>query len=611
MLHIINRPIRLTAAIAISLTLTWTLCSLAYDGSETKSRDANHVELKQIDGNWQLFRNGKPYYINGAGGDGSLTLLATCGGNSIRSWGADEKTQALLDEAQKNGLTVAFGIWLEHERHGFDYNNDELVAKQAEVVLEAVRKFKNHPAVLVWGIGNEMEGYEAGDNPKIWKHVEDLCQRIKREDPDHPVMSVIAEIGGNKIPAIHEYCPSLDIIGINSYAGASSIPERYRKIGGTKPYIVTEFGPKGTWEVGKNNLDSIDEPTSNAKAKTYAESFRSFKQDKQFCLGSYAFLWGNKQEATPTWFGMLLPNGKKTAAVDAMAKLWKGEPLTNLSPVIDELKIDGPNNVKANDLVKITLKARDPEGATLNTTWVLLPDSQQYVTGGDAQATPSSIPGRFKVSSYDGATVKMPETSGLYRIYAYVDDGQGGAVGNVVVRVDGKPPAKTGTKVTLPYVVYDEDEEPGAYEPTGWMGDTAAIQLATNSIIQPKSGKTCMQCEFQKTNGWGGIVWQNPGNDWGDQLGGLDLTGAKKLTFWVRGDKGGEQVKFGFGLIGRDKEYYDTAKKEMEVRLETEWRQVTFDLSKMELQRIKTGFFWVVAGQGEPLKFYIDRVVYE
>ena len=489
MLHIINRPIRLTAAIAISLTLTWTLCSLAYDGSETKSRDANHVELKQIDGNWQLFRNGKPYYINGAGGDGSLTLLATCGGNSIRSWGADEKTQALLDEAQKNGLTVAFGIWLEHERHGFDYNNDELVAKQAEVVLEAVRKFKNHPAVLVWGIGNEMEGYEAGDNPKIWKHVEDLCQRIKREDPNHPVMSVIAEIGGNKIPAIHEHCPSLDIIGINSYAGASSIPERYRKIGGTKPYIVTEFGPKGTWEVGKNNLDSIDEPTSNAKAKTYAESFRSFKQDKQFCLGSYAFLWGNKQEATPTWFGMLLPNGKKTAAVDAMAKLWKGEPLTNLSPVIDELKIDGPNNVKANDLVKITLKARDPEGATLNTTWVLLPDSQQYVTGGDAQATPSSIPGRFKVSSYDGATVKMPETSGLYRIYAYVDDGQGGAVGNVVVRVDGKPPSKTGTKVTLPYVVYDEDEEPGAYEPTGWMGDTAAIQLATNSIIQPKSGK--------------------------------------------------------------------------------------------------------------------------
>lgn len=600
-----------TFAIAILMVMAFSFHSPADDAAQPKTLESTKVELKQVDGNWQLFRGGKPYYINGAGGDGSLQLLAACGGNSIRTWGADDKTEALLDDAQKNGISVALGIWLEHERHGFDYNNEQLVARQAETVMQAVRKYKNHPAVLVWGIGNEMEGYKAGDNPKIWRHVEDLCQRIKREDPHHPVMSVIAEIGGNKLPALQQHCPSLDIVGINSYAGAGSIPDRYRKAGGTKPYIVTEFGPRGTWEVGKNNLDSIDEPTSNEKAKIYAKSYRSLKSDSEYCLGSYAFLWGNKQEATPTWFGMLLPDGKKTAAVDAMAEQWSGSPLSNLSPVIDELKIDGSNHVKANDLVKINLKARDPEGAVVNTNWVILPDAQQYITGGDHQATPISLPGRIKSSSDDGATVKMPETSGLYRVYAYVDDGNGAAVGNVVLRVDGKPPSKTGVKVTLPYVVYDEDDSPGAYAPSGWMGDTASIKLDTNASTQPKSGKTCMQCEFQKSDGWGGIVWQNPADDWGDKLGGLDLSGAKKLSFWVRGDKGGEQVKFGFGLIGRDKKYYDTAKKEMEVRLETEWRQVTVDLSDMELQRIKTGFYWVAAGQGDPLKFYVDRVVFE
>jgi hypothetical protein len=49
---------------------------------------------------------------------------------------------------------------------------------------------------------------------------------------------------------------------------------------------------------------------------------------------------------------------------------------------------------------------------------------------------------------------------------------------------------------------------------------------------------------------WGGVVWQHPANDWGDANGGFNLTGAKKLTFWARGEKGGEKVSFEFGLLG-------------------------------------------------------------
>ena len=604
-------PSSLSLVLALFISLSYSSHGLGDGLPKSSTGDATLVELKQINGDWRLFRDGKPYEIKGAGGNGSLALLAACGGNSIRTWGVDDHTQALLDDAHKNGISVALGIWLGHERHGFDYDNEQAVASQADTVMRAVRKYKDHPAVLVWGIGNEMEGHEAGDNPKIWKHVEDLCQRIKQEDPHHPVMSVIAEIGGNKLPAIHKYCPSLDMIGINSYGGASSLPERYRQAGGTKPYIVTEFGPQGTWEVGKNNIDSIDEPTSNRKAKTYLESYQSLKQDQTYCLGSYAFLWGNKQEGTPTWFGMLLPDGKKTSAVDVIAEQWSGQPLKNLSPVIDELKIDGSNQVRGNDLVKVVLKARDPEGAGIRTRWILLPDAKKYITSGDRQAKPVDLSDRIQSSSDDGATIKMPETSGLYRIYAYVDDGSGAATGNVVLKVDGKPAGRTGVKVKVPYVVYDEGNTLGAYVPSGWMGDSQAIKLDTQATVQPKTGKTCLQCEFIQADGWGGVVWQNPENDWGDKVGGLDLTAAKKLTFWVRGDQGGEIVKFGFGLIGRDKKYYDTAKKEMEVRLETEWKQIEIDLSEMELHRIKTGFYWVFAAQGDSLKFYVDRVVFE
>ena len=48
---------------------------------------------------------------------------------------------------------------------------------------------------------------------------------------------------------LHRLCPDIDIVGINSYGGAASVPERYRKAGGTKPYILTEFGPPGRWEI--------------------------------------------------------------------------------------------------------------------------------------------------------------------------------------------------------------------------------------------------------------------------------------------------------------------------------------------------------------------------
>jgi len=82
----------------------------------------------------------------------------------------------------------------------------------------------------MWSIGNEMEmGQE--DDPLVWNAVEDIAKMAKQIDPNHPTMTVIAEIGGKKIEHINKLCPSIDIIGINTYAGGPSIAERYQKAG--------------------------------------------------------------------------------------------------------------------------------------------------------------------------------------------------------------------------------------------------------------------------------------------------------------------------------------------------------------------------------------------
>ena len=89
----------------------------------TSWSQAIKVEVVQNeDGSYEVHRGGQPYYIKGAGGDKKLDELVEIGGNSIRTWGI-ENAQEILDEAHKKGLTVMMGFWVQHERHGFDYND--------------------------------------------------------------------------------------------------------------------------------------------------------------------------------------------------------------------------------------------------------------------------------------------------------------------------------------------------------------------------------------------------------------------------------------------------------------------------------------------------------
>lgn len=491
------------------------------------------VSVQESASGWQLVRDGKPYYINGAGGMGSLSALSNCGGNSTRTWGVDDVDESTrrLNDAHELGISVAFGIWIEHERHGFDYSNQAALKTQKEQTLAHVKRFKDHPAVLIWGIGNEMEG--EGANPAIWKHIEEIAQDVKKEDPHHPVMTVIAEIGGQKVQSIHKYCPSVDIIGINTYGGTDSLPTRYRDAGGTKPYIVTEFGPNGPWEVGKNSVGTVDEPSSTQKAAKYRQSWTALKKDAALCLGSYAFLWGHKQEATDTWFGLFLRDGRKTSAVDTLTELWGGKPASNQCPTISRLAVQGPNEVKPGQMIKVNLQAEDPDGDNLQVDWVVMAEANTLVTGGDFQEAPETLTECVLQSDSRHAVIQAPAKVGLYRVYAYVGDGQqAAATANVSLRVTQEPSeGPQGEQTTLPFVVFDEPETNSGYVPSGWMGNTASITMDEKCTTQPQTGDHCLKFGYADAGQWGGVVWQNPADDWGEQPGGFDLSNAKRLTF--------------------------------------------------------------------------------
>ena len=569
------------------------------------------VKITETADGYQLLRDGKPYEIKGAGGSGNWAMLAKDGGNSVRTWGAEDLAKQ-LDEAQKLGLTVTAGIWLGHTEHGFSYDDPAQVKTQFDKAKAVIDQFKDSPALLMWGIGNEMEGYNPKTDPKMWAAVQQIAAYAHKVDPNHPTMTVVAEIGGDKVAAINKYCPDIDVVGINSYAGATSIPDRYKKAGGTKPYVLTEFGPAGTWEVGKTDWGAPLEPTSSAKAESYANAWKAAIANQPLALGGYAFTWGNKQEATATWFGMLLPDGEPLGAVDAMSRVWTGQKPKESAPVIESYKLQGAPKVKPGALVNADLKVSDPDGDPLKVEWILQSDPLTVGSNGDAEAVPPTFPDAIVKSDNNGAQVKMPQIGGAYRLFAYARDGKNGAaVANIPLFVEGgdKAPAAKVKQAKLPFDLTPEDGE-APYAASGFMGNAAAIAME-NSTDDPHSGKSCLKVQYKAADNWGGVVWQSPADDWGDKPGGFDLDGAKKLTFWARGAQGGEKVEFGFGLIGREKKYYDTTKGKTTETLTTDWKQYTIPIGDVDLSRIKTGFYWTAAATGAPITFYLDDIKYE
>jgi len=166
-------------------------------------------------------------------------------------------------------------------------------------------------------------------------------------------------------------------------------------------------------------------------------------------------------------------------------------------------------------------------------------------------------------------------------------------------------------------VYSDKMAKDNHYTPSGWMGDYGDIKVDPNCKEKPHSGATCIKVSYsaeQKQGaGWAGVYWQNPANNWGNQPGGLDLKGAKKLVFWARGEKGDEKIaEFKIGGITGEYADSDTANIS-DVKLTPEWKEYTIDLTGKDLSCISGGFCWVANAASNPNGFtiYLDDIYYE
>jgi hypothetical protein len=167
------------------------------------------------------------------------------------------------------------------------------------------------------------------------------------------------------------------------------------------------------------------------------------------------------------------------------------------------------------------------------------------------------------------------------------------------------------------YVYADQGYFKNHYIPSGWMGDTGDVKLADAWHDKPYSRKTCIRivytAEKKQGGGWSGVYWQDPANNWGNLKGGYDLTGASKLTFWARGEKGGETISE-FKVGGIRGEISDSASVSIgPITLTPEWKEYAIDLKNEDLSLVIGGFSFVISSMENPegAIFYMDEIAYE
>ena len=379
---------------------------------------AEPVPVKMVPGKG-ITRGGEPYFVKGAGGEKHLEELVAAGGNSIRTWTTNGLAE-ILDDASKQGLTVCAGIWLEPECSWFSYANSKHCAKQIARVVNEVVKHRNHPALLFWGLGNEVEG--DGNNTAYWKQLEVLAQVVKALDPAHPTFTAVAGLSSEKAKGLNEHTPSLDFVGINTYAALNSLRKHLEKVGWRRPWLVTEFGPRGFWESPRAPWGAPIEQTSGEKAKFILKAYEAAILPGGDCWGSYVFLWGQKQEATSTWFGIFTDRGESTAVRDAMHELWKGVPPSERAPDIAKLTSEvAKKEIAASSEFQAQAEASDPDGDVLSWHWTVTAESAGRDKQGKERVTPPLAECLMKAEGAY-ASFRAPKKSGEYRVHLRVTD---------------------------------------------------------------------------------------------------------------------------------------------------------------------------------------------
>jgi hypothetical protein len=445
-------------------------------------------------GIYTLHRGGAPYHIKGAAANNFHVQVAAYGGNTIRTYSINDSTGRWLDSADAHGITVCLGLGV-RKLQEMNYADTTAVRLQFENMRNQVLAFKGYPALLMWAIGNETDAnynpLDTAYNIAYWDALNDIAEMIHETDTNHLTTCVLVNSDLKKIQLLKERFTALDILSINSYApNLPGVLGNLQTAGWTKPYMITEFGPRGTWQMNpepkrKMPWGALVEQTSTEKAVIYRQAYLDHiaANASNNCLGGFVFLWGYQSTGdVVTWYGLYNRQGEAFGAADEMQYAWTGTYPSNRAPVIrtrDSLLFNGKRAedtviVEANTLNTGWVRASDPDNDSLRYEWLIIPENSN-MAGGDANASLPALPGLIVSQNADSARFMAPAAAGNYRLYVYVHD-QRGKVANACI------PFKV-TPSSIGRLIRSSSTGGSWSLPTSWQGGIVPADADTAVII--------------------------------------------------------------------------------------------------------------------------------
>ena len=405
------------------------------------------IKIIEKEGKFHLMIDGVDTYIKGVGGTNRLDIAAAYGANAFRTWGGDvERAKNDLAQAKELNMYVMQGISL--PKDSTQYKNEEFKEQTLESVRALAEALKGEPNLLVWGIGNEIE--LAGANyPYVWEFVNEIALLLKSID-GRPLVSTVISHNARALNLIGEYAPAIDVVGINTYSSITQVENMANNSAYKGAYIITEWGPTGHWETTRTEWRAPIEQTSEEKRIVYEERYNNYIKSTSRCLGSFVFLWGQKEERTPTWYSMFVENnveglplkGERTPSIEAMERVWTGVEPTQTAPVVHSFVINNTKPadniyVKAGETFEGKVEATDREGDKIIFVWEILKEASVLGSGGSYEPRPDRV-GEVVISTENTFKASITEP-GNYRLYVYIFDGTGyAATANAPFQVQQK-----------------------------------------------------------------------------------------------------------------------------------------------------------------------------
>jgi hypothetical protein len=367
--------------------------------------------------------------IRGASGYTHLGKLREAGGNTIRTWDT-VNLGAILDEAQRNHLAVIAGLSMPVSAYlDYFYKDTAKVAAQYRAFSHTVQRYKDHPALLMWCLGNELNFTYKPGYGAFYKTFNRLLNMIHTADPNHPVTSTMPNFNIVQTMMLRWKAPQLDLISFNTFGKLKHLNGQLNRYAWcwNGPFLITEWGAYGPWESNLTSWDAPIENTSTKKAEHYQQLYRQLPLNNPRCLGALVFYWGQKQETTPTWFSMFDEQDAATEAVSAMQYLWTGKTSLRKAPQIKYMLLDKKGAQENIFLPPGTLRTAELLLANSSTdTLAIHWEIQQEHWFSELQQAPLTVLDTLLPAVSKGQLIfKAPLKEGPYRIYAKVLDGHG------------------------------------------------------------------------------------------------------------------------------------------------------------------------------------------